>query len=254
MSSASHKRHVLVSTGVAALAAVAAAAAVALAGEATAPTAQAPQSGVITACQKTKGAAKGRLRVVRANARCRRGEKKLTWSAVGETGPKGDKGDKGDTGTPDPSAFYTKAESDGRYLGAAAKAADAELLDGLDGSAFMQGAGRVRSMTGDINVANLLVEGNVQLGALCFAGTQAQLRITNLGSSPIRFVDHVAGQTGEIGGFNFHTLVQGPGLSRAHVQVSAGAAFELVTTFTAAINNSGSCPARWWAQAVTAAI
>ena len=35
---------------------------------------------------------------------------------AGPTGPKGDKGDKGDTGTVDTSNFYTKGESDGRYL------------------------------------------------------------------------------------------------------------------------------------------
>jgi hypothetical protein len=36
--------------------------------------------------------------------------------AQGLQGPKGDKGDKGDTGTVDTSNFYTKGQSDGRFL------------------------------------------------------------------------------------------------------------------------------------------
>src|SRR3954462_12486668 len=46
----------------------------------------------------------------------------------GEKGETGQQGPKGDTGTVDASGFYDKAASDGRFLGIAAKAADADLL------------------------------------------------------------------------------------------------------------------------------
>jgi hypothetical protein len=52
--------------------------------------------------------------------------------ATGPKGEKGEKGEKGDPGTVDTSNFYSKGESDSRFLGAAAKAADADKLDGLD--------------------------------------------------------------------------------------------------------------------------
>jgi hypothetical protein len=53
-------------------------------------------------------------------------------------GPKGDKGDPGATGTVDTSNFYTKSDSDARFLALAAKAADANLLDGRDSGDFLQ--------------------------------------------------------------------------------------------------------------------
>jgi hypothetical protein len=61
---------------------------------------------------------------------------------TGAPGPKGDtgpQGPKGDTGAVDTSGFYTKTESDVRYLAAGGKAADADRLDGLDSSSFLRG-------------------------------------------------------------------------------------------------------------------
>lgn len=58
----------------------------------------------------------------------------------GIQGPQGDqglKGDKGDTGTVDTSNFYTKAQSDSNYLATAGKAADSDLLDGIDSTGFL---------------------------------------------------------------------------------------------------------------------
>jgi hypothetical protein len=57
---------------------------------------------------------------------------------VGPTGPPGAKGDKGDTGTVDTSSFFTKAQSDNRYLLATGKALDADKLDGKDSTAFVR--------------------------------------------------------------------------------------------------------------------
>jgi hypothetical protein len=57
---------------------------------------------------------------------------------AGPTGPKGDTGPQGPAGTPD---GYTKGEADGRFLGTGAKAADAEKLDGIDSTGFIQGSG-----------------------------------------------------------------------------------------------------------------
>lgn len=56
----------------------------------------------------------------------------------GPQGPIGPQGLKGDTGTVDTSNFFTKSESDGRYLGKADKAADSILLGGQAPAAFQQ--------------------------------------------------------------------------------------------------------------------
>lgn len=57
---------------------------------------------------------------------------------AGPTGPQGPQGSPGLTGTVDTSQFYDKATSDGRFLGAGAKAADSDKLDGLDSTAFVR--------------------------------------------------------------------------------------------------------------------
>lgn len=59
----------------------------------------------------------------------------------GPAGPPGEKGPKGDAGTVDTSSLYTKPQSDARFLAAAAKATDADKLDGLDSSEFAHAAG-----------------------------------------------------------------------------------------------------------------
>jgi hypothetical protein len=63
----------------------------------------------------------------------------------GETGATGAKGETGATGTPDTSNFYNKNESDARFLAKAGKAADANLLDGLDSAAFPRTANIMRA-------------------------------------------------------------------------------------------------------------
>jgi hypothetical protein len=57
--------------------------------------------------------------------------------AQGQQGAQGIQGDKGDTGTVDTSNFYTKAQSDSNYLATAGKAADSDLLDGIDSTGFL---------------------------------------------------------------------------------------------------------------------
>lgn len=56
----------------------------------------------------------------------------------GPQGPQGPKGDKGDTGTVDTSNFFTKAQSDARYLLATGKAFDADKVDGIDSTALVR--------------------------------------------------------------------------------------------------------------------
>lgn len=71
----------------------------------------------------------GDLRLLR-KARCRRGELLVTWNQRGPAGPAGP------TGTIDTSQFYTKAQSDGRYLPVGGTAANAQLVGGEAPSAF----------------------------------------------------------------------------------------------------------------------
>jgi tail collar domain len=89
----------------------------------------APASGVIAACYSKRS---GDLRVL-TSGRCHHGEHRLVWNKRGAPGPTGPQGP---AGTVDTSNFYTKAESDGRYLGTTSTAADSSKLGGQPASAY----------------------------------------------------------------------------------------------------------------------
>jgi hypothetical protein len=61
--------------------------------------------------------------------------------AQGVAGPRGSAGLQGPAGTPDTSNFFTKTESDGRYLGKGAQAVDSAELGGVAASQYTTGAG-----------------------------------------------------------------------------------------------------------------
>ena len=55
---------------------------------------------------------------------------------VGPVGPAGPQGPPGDPANFDSSQYFTKTDSDARFLGKTAKAADADKLDGFDSASF----------------------------------------------------------------------------------------------------------------------
>jgi Collagen triple helix repeat (20 copies) len=75
----------------------------------------------------------------------------------GARGPEGDTGPQGPQGEPgivDTTQFFTKTESDARFLGIDAQAADSNQLDGLDSTAFTRGGGNV------VNTGGTVAEGD----------------------------------------------------------------------------------------------
>jgi hypothetical protein len=85
----------------------------------------------------------GDVRVLTANQSCRKRETAIAWNKrgpagiAGAPGPAGERGPAGADGRDiDASNHYTKAESDTKYLAATGKAADADRLDGADGTDF----------------------------------------------------------------------------------------------------------------------
>lgn len=57
------------------------------------------KDGKVYACYKTKGKAKGSVRLVAKKGKCRKGEKKIAWNAVGPQGAAGPNGEGGPNGT-----------------------------------------------------------------------------------------------------------------------------------------------------------
>ena len=233
--------------------AAAAACGVALLVAESAPT----QDRSITACQKARGAKKGQLRVVRPAARCRRNEVKVSWAVIGPPGvpgPAGARGPKGATGTPDTSRFYDKTASDARFLPLTGKAADAELLDGRDASAFVAGPGAVNGTAGDVDFGG---SGDLDVGGLrtrVSCGTQLSvIQLSNDTATPARYFEHVSGASGEVAGATVVGIgsVGNGQTGKLLLQVSWGPGFSRLTTFTIAVVRGGACPVRLWASAVT---
>jgi hypothetical protein len=53
------------------------------------------KDGTVHACYKLRGKAKGSVRLVAKKAKCRKGEKKVAWSAAGQRGSAGENGESG---------------------------------------------------------------------------------------------------------------------------------------------------------------
>jgi hypothetical protein len=90
---------VKVRSGLFALVAMAAVGLIAVALAGTAVAAPIGTNGKISACYKAKGKAKGAMRVVPANKKCRKGERKLAWNVAGPAGAAGPSGPSGSTGS-----------------------------------------------------------------------------------------------------------------------------------------------------------
>lgn len=56
------------------------------------------KNGRVYACYKTKGKAKGAVRLVPKDAHCRKGTKKISWSVAGPAGESGQSGENGSSG------------------------------------------------------------------------------------------------------------------------------------------------------------
>jgi hypothetical protein len=56
------------------------------------------KDGRVYACYKAKGKRKGAVRLVTKKSKCRKGEKKVSWSAAGPTGEGGENGQNGENG------------------------------------------------------------------------------------------------------------------------------------------------------------
>jgi opacity protein-like surface antigen len=67
----------------------------------------------------------------------------------GDPGAKGERGEPGPPGTVDTSHFFTKVESDARYLAAGGKSTDSDTVDGLDSTKLLRLAG---GLSGDVGV------------------------------------------------------------------------------------------------------
>jgi hypothetical protein len=118
-------------------------------------------NGQISGCFKKKGKAKGTLRVVSAGKRCKKGEKRIAWSAQGPAGKDGSQGPAGGAGNAALESRITELETILNGI------TNAELLGALaDVNALCTQA---TSLTSTLNALNTAVDG-LALGGLIPAG------------------------------------------------------------------------------------
>jgi hypothetical protein len=166
--------------------------------------------------------------------------------AKGDPGPAGPVGPKGDPGTVDASGFYSKDESDGRFLGLTAKAADAETLDGVDVSGVVRGAGNPRVASyqrqwarDDVTVRPLpALPGLGTLGFKCAlpnsTGTGRLVFTNTLGATVQWFATITTGATA--------TVTQGTVAAGATEELDLGTAASLITWQLSPSNYFGPGP------------
>jgi hypothetical protein len=106
--------------------------------------------------------------------------------ATGATGPQGP------AGTPNTANFFNKTESDGRYLGVGAKAADSAKLGGSSASEFTVGAGGQAGrwqelINGQKEASFMAIPGIGELSVECDTGTPAT-NVMLTAEAPLVFV------------------------------------------------------------------
>jgi hypothetical protein len=164
-----------------------------LGGGAYAATRLVGQDGRITGCvNKRSGAA----RIVAPGKKCKRGEKRINWNQRGPDGVRGAegvRGPEGPPGSPDTSNFYSKGESDSRFLASGGTAFDSQRLGGLPSSAYVRGGG-LRSFS--LHVAPVggstavFVAGLGRVNASCNGGSTQFTLSNNQGHDVLAWMDN----------------------------------------------------------------
>jgi hypothetical protein len=151
---------------------------------------------------------------------------------AGPDGPAGAQGPKGDTGTVDTANFFTKADSDARFLG----------------------IGAVRSVHTQVQSSNALVfdVGGVRANVTCGSSASA-LVFGNISGSPARIFDQTNGVVTSVGDGGSVALATANNGQNVHtvLQVAWGASLERMTTFVVSVSRPGGCPVEAWATAIT---
>lgn len=116
------------------------------------------KNGKVNACYKVKGKAKGAMRVVPANKKCRKGERKLAWSVAGTPGPSGQDGAKGAngangatgaTGAPGAAAIGNEAALQAKIAGLTVKVEGLEgILAGVTNGDLLTTVNKLTGITG----------------------------------------------------------------------------------------------------------
>ena len=111
----------------------------------------------------------------------------------GTPGPQGDRGEPGPPGSVDTSQFFTKAQSDGRFLMAGGKSTDSDKIDGLDSSKLLRLGG---DLSGGIGVITAFKHTATPANKLSLNGTDIDNPAINGNPNALLYVTQVLNPSG----------------------------------------------------------
>jgi len=168
------------------------AAAVALCLLVAAPASGAPligKDGKVYACYKTKGKAKGSVRLVAKKGKCRKGERKASWNAAGQPGAAGETGSGGNPGDGGAPGATGTAGLEKQVSALSSKVSALEgILKGITNTdltgllAKLQGTSGAQLQEAIKSVANVNAL-TTQVGALCSQAKALTAQTQGLGSA-----------------------------------------------------------------------
>jgi hypothetical protein len=107
------------------------------------------KDGKVYACYRTKGKAKGSVRLVAKKAKCRKGEKKVAWNAVGQSGGAGSPGETGSGGSGGEGGPTGAAGLEGRVANLASRVETLEdKLKGISNLALTEVISKLQGISG----------------------------------------------------------------------------------------------------------
>jgi hypothetical protein len=143
------------------------------------------KDGRVYACYKTKGKAKGQLRLVPKHGKCHRGEKKVSWGmsgSSGENGSAGENGSSGEPGTGGEPATASPAALEQRITTLTKKVTGLEeVLKGVTNGSLLGALGKLQGVSG--TGLQEAVAKVADVNALCTQATKLTSQTDALGAA-----------------------------------------------------------------------
>jgi len=137
------------------------------------------RDGKVYACYRTKGKAKGTVRLVAKKKKCRKGERKISWNA---TGPAGESGQNGSSGEPGAGGEPGAAGLEGRIEKLTNRVETLEeKLKGITNTALGEVISKLQGISG--NQLQEAVKAVANVNALCAQATTLTTKVNALGSA-----------------------------------------------------------------------
>jgi hypothetical protein len=138
------------------------------------------KDGKVYACYRTKGKAKGTVRLVAKQRKCRKGEKKISWSATGPAGENGQSGANGESGAGGGAPGAAGLEGRIEKLTDRVETLESKLK-GITNAALAEALSKLQGISA--TQLQEAVKGIANVNALCAQGKKLTEQVNSLGGA-----------------------------------------------------------------------